>query len=276
MARRAFSTVLLWGLVFVALWFFRTIGAVVLLGLISGLTLREFYQLQTAAGKAPFHRLGIGFGVLITVSPWLEAKFGWPSHPLLALAAVVFALRILSERAPEHRAEALCSTLFGLVYVALLLQYLVRIVTPLPGDALSANARIILVVWVVVVAKFCDTGALLFGLAFGRHLMSPHISPKKTWEGAIGGLGVSAGAGAAIAAAARPALGSFLTPQRAVLVALAVASVAIVSDLIESILKRQAARKDSGRGVPGIGGIFDVTDSLLLTAPVAYILLGFR
>jgi phosphatidate cytidylyltransferase len=277
-ARRVLSTIVLWTVVFVALWFYRTAGAVALLAAMSGLTLREFYRLQGAAGKRPFAKLGIAFGVLVTAAPWLEAiSHGrWPAHPLLALAVVIFALRILSEREPEQRAEALASTLFGLVYVALLLQYLVRIVTPLPGDLLSPVARILLVVWTVAVSKFCDTGALLSGLAFGKHPMAPKISPKKTWEGAAGGLAASALVGALIAYFARSQFGDFLRPGRAALIALPIAAVAIVSDLVESILKRQAAQKDSGRGIPGIGGIFDVTDSLLLTAPVAYILLGFR
>ncbi|MGH7996882.1 MAG: phosphatidate cytidylyltransferase [Opitutaceae bacterium] len=278
MARRVLSTVLLWGVVFVVVWYFRTKGAVAALAVISGLTLREFYRLQDAAGRAPFHRLGIVFGVWLTAAPYLEywSHGAWPAHPILALAAVIFALRILSERRPEQRADALCSTLFGLIYVSLLLQYLVRMATPAPGDVLSANGRIILVVWTVAVAKFCDTGALLCGSAWGRHRMAPNISPKKTWEGVAGGVAASVIVGAFIAWCAKGCLGAFLTPGRAALIALPIAAAAIVSDLIESVLKRQAARKDSGRGIPGIGGIFDVTDSLLLTAPVAYVFLGFR
>jgi phosphatidate cytidylyltransferase len=83
-------------------------------------------------------------------------------------------------------------------------------------------------------------------------------------------------AGAAAAWFARGELGPYLSPQRAALVAVPVAVVAIVSDLIESILKRQADLKDSGRSIPGIGGIFDMTDSLLLAAPIGYVLFGFR
>ena len=65
---------------------------------------------------------------------------------------------MLAERPPEKRVEALASTLLGLVYVALLLQFLVRIVTPLPGDAVLPDGRLILCLWVVAVAKFCDAG----------------------------------------------------------------------------------------------------------------------
>eukprot|EP01031_Cornospumella_fuschlensis_P051836 gene51836-63384_t len=120
-------------------------------------------------------------------------------RPLLALATVVFSVRLLGERTPENRVESLATTVFGLVYVALLMQYVTRIVTPLPGDTLTPDSRLLIALWVIVVAKFCDMGALLSGMAFGRHKMSPLISPKKTWEGAIGGVLFSMATGAAFA-----------------------------------------------------------------------------
>ena len=251
MAKRVFSTIVLWGLLFVVLWTFRTKGAVVLIGLISVLTLREFYQLQAAAATAPFTKLGMLFGGLITVAPWVQVHSGWPEQRLLPLAVVVFSIRILGERAPEKRVGSLASTLFGLVYVAVMLQYLVRIVTPQTGDIISANGRLLLCVWLVAVAKMCDTGALLTGLAAGRHPMAPKISPKKTWEGAIGGVAVAMLVGAVFAWLARGEFGPVLTPARAALVAAPIAVVAIVSDLIESILKRQRVDQGLGPGDPG-------------------------
>lgn len=273
MAKRIVSTVILWLAVLAVLWFFRTEGAVFVTVAISVLTLRELYRLMAAAGNAPFTGLGLVFGGLITLAPWTQARLGIPSYPLMALAAVVFSIRILLERAPEKRVEALTSTLFGLVYVSLLLQYLVRIATPLPGDPISANGRLILCLWVVAVAKFCDVGALLTGLAIGRHPMAPMISPKKTWEGAVGGVLVAMGVGALVVWLGRAFLPPAIGPLRAALLSAPLACVAIVSDLVESVLKRRAAIKDSGGGVPGIGGIFDLSDSLILAAPVGFFLL---
>jgi phosphatidate cytidylyltransferase len=270
--KRIFSTVVLWAILGGALWFFRTRGALVFIALISVLTLREFYKLMRASGYAPFDRLGLFFGGLITIAPWVQARFGWPTHAVLALATVVFALRLLGERTPGNRVESLASTLFGLVYVSLLLQYFVRIVTPLPGDAISADGRLLLCLWLVAVVKFCDMGALLTGLAIGRHQMSPLISPKKTWEGAAGGVLTSMGIGALIAWLARSQFPAHLTPLVAALIAAPVAVAGIVADLVESIIKRRANMKDSGATVPGIGGIFDLSDSLLLAAPVGYLL----
>ncbi len=276
MAKRIASTVALWLILFAVLWFFRTGGAVAATVGISVLTLREFYKLMAAAGNAPFTGMGLLFGGLITLSPWTEARFGLPAHPLVALATVVFSIRVLSERAPEKRVEALTSTVFGLVYVSLLLQYLVRIVTPVAGDTIEPNGRLILCLWVVAVAKFCDVGALLTGLAIGRHAMAPGISPKKTWEGAAGGVIVAMAVGALVAWLGRGVLPANMSPVHAALIAAPLAAVAIVSDLVESVLKRRAAQKDSGGGVPGIGGIFDLSDSLILAAPVGYFLVGLR
>ena len=272
MVQRTLSTVVLWIVVAAVLWVFRTNGALLLIGLISVLTLREFYQLMHAMGYQPFDKLGIFFGTLITLSPWFEARFQWPAHPLLALATVVFSIRLLGERTPENRVESLCSTIFGLVYVALLLEYVTRIVTPLPADTITPDGRLLIALWVIVVAKFCDMGALLSGLAFGRHKMSPLISPKKTWEGAVGGVLFSMATGAVFAHVARHHFPPHMTPLVAALCAAPIAVLGIVADLVESAIKRRADRKDSGATIPGIGGMFDLSDSILLAAPVGYFL----
>jgi phosphatidate cytidylyltransferase len=150
-----------------------------------------------------------------------------------------------------------------------MLHFLVRIFLL---DAPHPNTGLVLGIWLIAVAKFCDVGALLTGLAFGRHKMSPVISPKKTWEGAIGGVLISAGVGAVLAWFCRDYLPVALTPALAALIALPIAALAIVSDLIESIIKRRADTKDAGAAIPGIGGFFDLSDSLILTAPVGYAL----
>ena len=274
MIKRILSTVALWIIIAVTLWFFRTSGALVLIAIISALTLREFFGLMRGAGYAPFTIFGSSFGVLITLSPWIETVIGRPAHILLALSTVVFAVRLLGERTPENRVESLATTIFGIVYVGVLLQYMVRIVVPLPGDTVTPDGRLLLALWLIAVAKFCDVGALLTGLAIGRHKMSPHISPKKTWEGAAGGIITSMGVGALIAWLSRDHFPGHMTPLIAALIAAPVAAIGIVSDLVESVIKRRANMKDSGRSIPGIGGMFDLSDSLLLAAPVGYFFFG--
>lgn len=274
MGKRIFSTVLLWAIVGTALWFFRTKGALVLTTLVSMFTLREFYRLMHACGHTPFDRLGVVFGGLITIAPWIEARYHLPTHALLALGTMAFAIRLLGERTSETRVESLSSTLFGLVYVSLMLQYFVRIATPLPGDVVSENGRLLLCLWIVAATKFCDMGALLTGLAFGRHKMSPQISPKKTWEGAAGGILFAMGISALIAWLARDSFPPHMTPLVAALMGAPIAGLGIVADLIESVLKRRANIKDSGSIIPGMGGFFDMSDSLILTAPLGYLFSG--
>ncbi|MSU73461.1 MAG: phosphatidate cytidylyltransferase [Opitutus sp.] len=272
MGKRIFSTILLWAIVGSAAWFGRTNGALLLIATISVMTLGEFYRIMRASGYAPFHKLGLCFGGIITMAPWLEAQLQVPTHLLLPLGTVLFAVRLLGERTPENRVESLAATLFGLVYVSLMLQYLVRIVTPLPGDGLSSGTRLLLCLWIVAVAKFCDVGALLTGLAIGRHKMSPVISPKKTWEGAVGGVIISMGVAALIAWLARGKFPPHMTPLIAALMAIPVAVLGIVADLVESVLKRRGNLKDSGSAIPGLGGFFDMSDSLILAAPMGYFL----
>ena len=273
MAKRIFSTVLLWLIILATMYFFQARGGIVLLVLVSALTQREFYQMVVRMGHAPFSRLGLLFGVAITLSPVVplvcsHCPLLTPAN-LLALATIAFAIRIVGERDPENRVESLGWTLFGLVYVPFMFQFLVRILL-IAGP--HANTGLALALWLIAVSKFCDVGALLTGMAIGKHTMAPVISPKKTWEGAIGGLITSAALGAGIVCVFGQYFPSSLSPLLAAAIALPIAGLGIVSDLVESVIKRRANTKDSGATIPGIGGMFDLSDSLILTAPAGFLI----
>ncbi len=267
--KRILSTCALWAVVLTCLWYFGAAGAVWLVGLIAVLTLREFYAMIARTGVDPFDRLGMVLAALITIGPlYLRSPVLADASLWLAAAVVAFAVRILGEREPHNRVETLAWSLFGVLYIPFMLHFIVRIVvidTPHPRSGL------VLGLWLIAVSKFCDVGALLTGLAFGRHPMAPQISPKKTWEGFAGGLLTSAAVGAGIAWLGRDYVPSAFTPWLAALVAVPVAAIAAVSDLVESIIKRRAQVKDSGTTIPGIGGMFDLSDSLILAAPLAYV-----
>ncbi len=278
MLSRFLSTLVLWGVILGSLWFFGAHAAVFLITLLAALTLHEFYGLMERMGHRPFRWMGIACGVLVTAGPYYTAVYLDDSEVIQGLASglVVLALlassvRVLRERDTGNRMETIGTTVLGLLAVPFMLQYLVRL---LMRDADSGD-NLALCLWVVTVSKFCDVGALLFGLAFGRHKMAPVISPKKSWEGAVGGVLTSAGVGAAIAYFAADRLPVSMTPLIAAAIALPLAVVTIISDLMESALKRRADLKDTGTLIPGIGGAFDLTDSLILTAPVAYFIFLF-
>jgi len=188
-----------------------------------------------------------------------------PLQPML-LSAAVLTVGLLVLAQPEARAEAprrFAVALAGLVYVPLLLSVLPRL-----KDEHGA-AWLFLVIAIPFVA---DGTAYIAGRLAGRHKIAPAISPGKTWEGAAGGLAGSIGAVLAIRAV-------WLTGQLALPHALVVAAIGSIAgqcgDLFESALKRAAEVKDSGRLLPGHGGMLDRIDALLFAAPVAYYYLTF-
>jgi phosphatidate cytidylyltransferase len=232
-------------------------------------------------GHRPFVRLGVSLGVLLVVLPYitrewlnsdplsLNAKEGVESA-IIAITIVACCLRVMRERAGANRLETLISTVFGLVYVPFMMFFFVRILW-LGGD--REITGIMFAVWLLVAAKFCDVGALLVGSMIGRHKLAPSMSPAKTWEGAIGGVIVASGLCAVLVACFRDLFPPQFTPLMAGILAIPTAAVSITSDLIESVVKRMAGVKDSGRTIPGIGGAFDLVDSLILAAPVGFFLL---
>jgi phosphatidate cytidylyltransferase len=274
--QRIFSSTLLWTIIGATLWFGRDNGIVVIATLVSVFTLREFYRLMRGCGYTPFDKLGMTMGGIITLGPWLEAHvpFHFQSYHLVGLATAVFSIRLLGERTPENRVDALGSTLFGLIYVAFMISYYTRIVVPLPGDTITPTGRLLLCLWLIATSKFSDMGGLLTGMAIGKHKMSPQISPKKTWEGFVGGLVASMGIAALIAYLARAQLPPHMTPLVCALMGIPIALLSVVGDLVESVIKRRADIKDSGQMLPGQGGFFDMSDSLILVAPVGYLFFG--
>ncbi|MHB1425837.1 MAG: phosphatidate cytidylyltransferase [Gemmataceae bacterium] len=118
----------------------------------------------------------------------------------------------------------------------------------------------------IFVPKCCDIGAYFTGRLLGRHPMAPTLSPKKTWEGLLGGLLLSAAAAVAIHHLTL-LHGGYLT---AAAFGVVVGGVGALGDLAESMIKRDCRRKDASQVMPGFGGVLDVIDSLLFAAPVAY------
>jgi phosphatidate cytidylyltransferase len=127
----------------------------------------------------------------------------------------------------------------------------------------------------VIVVKMGDTGAYMLGRLFGRHKMAPRISPAKTIEGAIGALVFSCVGSWATFTWLVPLLEPAGSPTRPwwiwILFGLLVGTAGMVGDLAESLLKRDAGCKDSSTWLPGLGGVLDMLDSILLAAPVAWL-----
>ncbi|MBL9117393.1 MAG: phosphatidate cytidylyltransferase [Verrucomicrobiaceae bacterium] len=273
---RLFSTLSLWAVIAVVIWSGSEIafaGLVVAFGLATSI---EFSLLCKSIVTDPLQRLlGLAVSIGYWVSMFYHAVVLHREPPLwLDLAALMVALQgsfILVFRKGLNGTTTLMqvfSTVFATLYSAVAFGYTLRLM--FFGSQEGGAAGLYLMLFVVMVTKFADTGAYAIGSLLGRHKMIPHISPAKSWEG-FGGAFV----GGAIATGT---MLHFFGNQLGILngtaawVLFPVLVIAGISgDLAESVLKRCTAIKDSGHSLPGIGGILDLTDSLLFTAPLAYL-----
>ncbi len=222
--------------------------------------LHEFYGLMRARQQLPFRATGylLLAGIFIEVAsrPEWSAPPLWPMVALFAGTALV-----LREGDFASSVPAAASTLLGATYLGALGGAVagLRVLAPLE----SAPARLLLLFAIVMLS---DTCAYFAGRMLGRHKLAPDISPGKTLEGALGGL-----AGGVLAALLVRWL---VTPEmplwHAATLGLLVSGLGAMGDLLESVLKRWAGVKDSGRLFPGHGGMLDRLDSLLFGAPVLY------
>jgi phosphatidate cytidylyltransferase len=182
---------------------------------------------------------------------------------LLSFAFGVF-VRQFPEKLNARGIETMAITLFGLIYVAWLGNFITRI------NFATTSGRY-WVMFLVVVTKFTDIGAYLVGSTLGRHKMIPRLSPKKTWEGTVGGVLFAVGGSALCLQFIRPLAGDGLNLAHALVLGLLLGVAAVIGDLAESLIKREAGVKDSSAILPGHGGALDLVDSLLFTAPLLYV-----
>ncbi len=156
---------------------------------------------------------------------------------------------------------ATAASVFGIIYIVLPFSFLVATRLRWGAGALFM---------VLAVCKLTDVGAYYFGKLIGGARMAPAVSPNKTWTGLLGGVLTAVGGALVI----RPWAPVLPGPAAAVLFGLSVALVAVLGDLAESLIKREAGLKDSGRVLEGYGGLLDMVDDLLFVAPWAYLFLA--
>ena len=286
MKDRALSTIGLWVVVGLVIWVggFFSVAEQASFGLLALLICAaqyEFYQLVRAMpGVGRPHLSGIVAGFALHFGLFFLAAEEARSNYLLTGGALLVGLHLLSLLRHPGEVPTLLRrfpTLYGFAYLPFMLASLIAIARMKDGHLLTAQSvGLYYVVWVFVATKFTDVGGLLIGVPLGNHKIAPTISPAKSWEGCLGGLATSAGASALFAWLLRDVFDiNFMVPWKAAVLALPIAVVSIPSDLIESVFKRLAGAKDSGATIPGIGGALDLIDSMVLTSPVALILLSY-
>lgn len=243
----------------------------------------ELYQLIGAAHGLSVW-LGGGSVLLVLLANWPAHL--WPDvfgrHPwtvvvgaFTAVILLAFLVEMATFRPSALVAESSASSSGRVVlrlallvwmtaYIGLLPSFLVQlrwIDETTPRDARAALAL------AIFIPKCCDIGAYFTGRVLGRHPMTPILSPKKTWEGLLGGLLLSAAVAVAMNRRLSVPLGGDVS---AAVFGLVVGGVGALGDLAESLVKRDCRRKDASQVVPGFGGILDVIDSIVFAAPVAY------
>lgn len=252
--------------------------AIVLLGI------REFYQLIEAKGAHPQWTFGMAAGAALPI----VAYFGNEYHAtiLMTFALLAVMVRAVGKAQISEALASISGTFFGVFYVGWLLAHAVtlrdfhRIVAAKWGADAAVGydpaSGAFLLVFALCAVVLCDAGAYFAGRKWGRRKLAPKISPGKTVEGALGG--VAAGTLAALVCKGVfdlfwPALSSGLSWTVAAPLGLVLAVAGMVGDLVESLLKRDAALKDAGTLLPGMGGVLDRIDSALLAIPVMYYLM---
>jgi phosphatidate cytidylyltransferase len=279
--RRLITTVILWTVILAAMFSGSDLvsnGVFLLLVFVLALAgLAEFYGLAEKRGLACFKFSGLLGGALLMVGTFLNltGHLGLHNSParvndfetgFIILFVLGLCVRQLASKSNASGITGIATTLFGLMYVPWLLNFIQKI-----NFFPDVDGKYF-VLFFILVTKFSDMGAYLVGSLIGRHKMIPRVSPGKTWEGFGGAIAVSTISSLVFV----HFLGDRMFGMNwvhAVILGVILSSTAVVGDLIESLFKREAGVKDSGGFFPGIGGILDLLDSLLFNAPIMYLYL---
>ncbi len=208
--------------------------------------------------------------------PQIRLQPDWPQALAAVLVAftsvsvILLARAVATFRPGQPNVARLAGELFVVVYAGVLLAVTVQL-----RWMFGTQAGYLVLVSLVVAVKMGDTGAYTFGKLFGRRKLAPQLSPGKTWAGAVGAVVFGVGGAVAWLRWAPPAFDPTWPPvpwHWAAVYGAVLAVVGLVGDLCESLLKRDAGEKDSAPLLPGLGGLLDLVDSVLLAGPVAVLL----
>lgn len=238
------------------IWVFNiTITAFIVIGLY------EFFTMLEKKGIMIYKYFGIGMGAIIPLSILTRFEPTKKWELLFIVLTLIFLIMMQFKRRENSGVIVdISTTLFGILYVSWFLSFLIKIRSFAEGVGLLGL--------VLLVTKLGDIGAYLIGTRFGKTPLLPRISPKKSVEGAVGGLVFSV-----LGALAAKAFTDF-SYMHLLFIGIILGVLGQLGDLSESLIKRDCQVKDSGNILPGMGGILDEVDSLLFTAPAFYFYLS--
>lgn len=248
-----------------------------LLVLLAVLAAGETISLLSTESLGPNSAVVYTGSLAISLSPWLSvllpkvpfSSLGW-SFLAVGLSIVAATARaVLTYRRDSQAMLRLALTVFAMLYVGLLLNFVVQLRLINEG-----SLGVIPILSLVIVVKMSDIGAYTVGRIFGKHKLAPELSPGKTLEGLAGGVAfacLAAGLVWWVLGTRTHEESGQLSFLMWMLFAPAVTIAGVVGDLAESMLKRDAGQKDSSSWMPGFGGVLDLLDSILVSAPVGYL-----
>lgn len=238
---------------------------------LAGIGVWEYAQLAIAKGISPKVRWMVAAAVAEVIALYISLVFvDFPQLPILVLAIAMVLFFLLHFDVSSASLSTVAVEFFGLVYIAVPLSLMLGVLYPIAHQGVSQEGRWWLV-YLILVTKITDVGAYFVGRLWGKRKLSPLLSPKKTVEGALAGF---------ICAVLMSLLmkyigtecfssGFSLSLVEAIWLGALISVFGQIGDLAESLLKRDAAVKDSNQ-LPGLGGVLDMVDSLLFTIPVVY------
>ncbi len=251
---------------------FKPFFSLLIAGMIS-FAMLELYQIAQTKNFEPAKVLGLSiafcYTTAVTISSQYSSSFAkiLPEMTLLASFLMCFLYYFVKGSSPLSNLSVM---IFSIAYLVIPLSCMISIVYFFSDG--SDDGRLWLL-YAISTAKMTDMGGYFFGKKYGKQPLAPYISPKKTREGALGGIAVAIVTGWAVILFAKIFAVPFsLHPGISIVLSAVIAIAAQVGDLAESLLKRDGGVKDSSH-LPGLGGVLDIVDSLIFAIPLVYIFL---
>ncbi len=257
MSQRIFSSVIL---IFAAvIGIINQQLCITFISIITFIGLYEFFYMVEKKGVRLFKPLGLVVGTLIPITIYfrMPIKEAWQFMFAVIGLFLLFMLELRKGKAHQP-VFSISATVFGIIYISWCFSFLVRI-RQLPEGALLTG-------FCLLVTKSSDIGAYLWGKTFGKTPFLAGVSPKKSLEGAVGGFFTSIVVGTLFSL-----LITTMTFYEKFFLIIILAIISQLGDLFESLIKRDCQVKDSGKIFPGMGGVLDVIDSIIFTAPTFYL-----
>jgi phosphatidate cytidylyltransferase len=251
----------------------RGVGLLVLLIIVLPIATREVATLFAAEQVRPYGSISMLGSTSLVLHAFLTQFASFRVFATSTLAFIIVGVMLLAalrrafKRETAEAIHHMAGTVLATLYLGGLGWFLIALRVKQSPHFTGTTMTILMILLVV---KFTDIGAYFGGRALGRHKLIPWLSPGKTWEGLFFGMLTAAAVGAACA----PFIaGTYALPWwKGAIFGSVIGAIGQAGDLLESMMKRDADVKDSGKLVPGFGGILDIIDSPLLAAPFAYLM----